>query len=96
MPIDASQLIWVATANDERGIPEPILNRMNVYEVRAPDQSRCAASRIKLYAGLRAEHDWGRASSPSRAEVLERLAEMALREMLRLDDRFRQRCWPGA
>ena len=26
--IDASQLIWVATANDERGIPEPILNRM--------------------------------------------------------------------
>ena len=36
--IDASQLIWVATANDDRAIPEPILNRMNVYEVHAPDR----------------------------------------------------------
>src|SRR6218665_3789773 len=43
--IDASQVIWVATANDERAIPEPILNRMNVYEVRAPDRS--AASGIQ-------------------------------------------------
>ena len=31
--IDASQVIWVATANDARGIPDPILNRMNVYEL---------------------------------------------------------------
>ncbi|MCX7659888.1 MAG: AAA family ATPase, partial [Caldimonas manganoxidans] len=36
VPIDASQVIWVATANDERAIPEPILNRMNVYTVPAP------------------------------------------------------------
>ena len=35
--IDASQVIWVATANDARAIPEPILNRMNVFEVAAPD-----------------------------------------------------------
>ena len=37
VPIDASQVIWVATANDGRSIPDPILNRMNVYEVQAPD-----------------------------------------------------------
>ena len=29
--IDASQVIWIMTANDERCIPEPILNRMNVF-----------------------------------------------------------------
>ena len=34
--IDASQVIWITTANDARGIPDPILNRMNVFEVQAP------------------------------------------------------------
>ena len=40
VPVDASQVIWVATANDAHAIPEPILNRVNVYEVSAPDSSR--------------------------------------------------------
>src|SRR5438105_2978153 len=35
--IDASQVIWIMTANDERGIPEPILNRMNVFAIETPD-----------------------------------------------------------
>ena len=34
--IDASQVIWIMTANDERCIPEPILNRMNVFQIEAP------------------------------------------------------------
>ena len=42
--IDASQVIWITTANDSRGIPDPILNRMNVFEVRPPRRSRRAAS----------------------------------------------------
>ena len=37
MPVDASQVIWVATANDERAIPEPLMNRVNVYQIAAPD-----------------------------------------------------------
>jgi ATP-dependent Lon protease len=32
--IDASQIFWIATANDERRIPSPILSRMEVFEVR--------------------------------------------------------------
>ena len=84
VPIDASQLIWVATANDARGIPDPILNRMNVYEVRAPDFEAARRIAAKLYAGIRAEHDWGSRFEPEpRAEVLDRLAEMAPREMRR-------------
>ena len=31
--IDASQVIWIMTANDERAIPKPIMNRMNVFEI---------------------------------------------------------------
>jgi ATP-dependent Lon protease len=82
--IDASQVIWVATANDERAIPEPILNRMNVYAVQAPDADAARAIALRLYAKLRAEHDWGSRFDELPADaVLERLAAMAPREMRR-------------
>lgn len=82
--IDASQVIWVATANDERSIPEPILNRMNVYEVQPPDPAAARAIALRLYAGLRAEHDWGSRFDPEPGEaVLERMAALAPREMRR-------------
>ncbi|MBL8342096.1 MAG: AAA family ATPase [Rubrivivax sp.] len=82
--IDASQVIWVATANDERAIPEPILNRMNVFEVRAPDKAAARAIAERLYANIRGAHDWGRRFDPEPGEaVLERMSEMAPREMRR-------------
>ncbi len=82
--IDASQVIWVATANDERTIPEPILNRMNVFEVQTPDPDAARTIALRLYRGLRGEHDWGRRFDEAPTEaVLERLAAMAPREMRR-------------
>ena len=84
VPIDASQLIWVATANDARAIPEPILNRMNVYEVQAPDRDAALRIAQRLYRSIRAEHDWGTRFEPEpRDDVLERLSELAPREMRR-------------
>jgi ATP-dependent Lon protease len=84
VPIDASQLIWVATANDARVIPEPILNRVNVYEVRAPDREAARHIAAKLYRSIRAEHDWGsRFEAEPRSDVLDRMSEMAPREMRR-------------
>ena len=84
VPIDASQVIWVATANDERSIPEPILNRMNVYEVQMPDRDAARAIARRLYASLRGAHDWGSRFTPEPGDaVLERLSEMAPREMRR-------------
>ena len=82
--IDASQVIWVATANDERNIPEPILNRMNVFEVQAPDAAAARAIALRLYQQLRAAHDWGQRFEEAPSEgVLERLSGMAPREMRR-------------
>jgi len=82
--IDASQVIWVATANDERVIPEPILNRMNVFEVQPPDRDAARLIASRLYTSIRAAHDWGQRFDPEPAEaVLERLAAMAPREMRR-------------
>src|SRR5262245_32004770 len=82
--IDASQVIWVATANDARNIPDPILNRMNGYEVQAPDRDAAHHIAAKLYRSIRADHDWGtRFEFEPRAEVLDRMGEMAPREMRR-------------
>jgi ATP-dependent Lon protease len=84
VPVDASQVIWVATANDERSIPEPILNRMNVYAVLAPDRDAARAIARRLYDSIRAAHDWGRHFEPDPSDdVLDVLAELAPREMRR-------------
>jgi ATP-dependent Lon protease len=84
VPIDASQVIWVATANDERAIPEPILNRVNVYEVQMPDRDAARSIARRLYVRLRQAHDWGsRFDEEPGDDVLDRLAEVAPREMRR-------------
>ena len=82
--VDASQLIWVATANDDRAIPEPILNRVNVYQVQMPDRDAARAIALRLYAGICGQHDWGRRFEPEPADaVLDKLADLAPREMRR-------------
>jgi ATP-dependent Lon protease len=84
VPIDASQVIWVATANDERAIPEPILNRMNVFEVQAPDHDAARQIARRLYVSIRTAHDWGARFDPDPGDaVLDRMADMAPREMRR-------------
>jgi ATP-dependent Lon protease len=84
VPIDASQVIWVATANDARAIPDPILNRVNVYEVQMPDADAARRIAAKLYRSIRADHDWGNRFAPEpEGTVLDRLAELAPREMRR-------------
>jgi ATP-dependent Lon protease len=77
-------VIWVATANDARAIPDPILNRMSVYEVLAPDRDAARAIALRLYASLRNGHDWGQRFADAPAEaVLERMSELAPRDMRR-------------
>jgi ATP-dependent Lon protease len=84
VPIDASQVIWVATANDARAIPDPILNRVNVYEVQMPDADAARRIAAKLYRSIRADHDWGSRFAPEpETAVLDRLADLAPREMRR-------------
>ncbi len=82
--IDASQVIWVATANDARAIPDPILNRMNVYDVAAPDREQARHIAAKLYRSIRADHGWGNRFTPEPGDdVLDCMSEMAPRDMRR-------------
>ncbi len=82
--IDASQVIWITTANDERSIPEPILNRMNVFEIEPPSPEEARRIARNLYRAIRGEHDWGRLLADEPADdVLDHLATLAPREMRR-------------
>jgi ATP-dependent Lon protease len=84
VPIDASQVIWITTANRENAIPDPILNRMNVFEIAPPSPEAGRKIAAHLYRGIRSEHDWGQRfdSEPSEA-VLDILSTQAPREMRR-------------
>ena len=82
--IDASQVIWIMTANDERCIPEPILNRMNVFEIAPPSLDAARQIACNLYRAIRGEHGWGSRFAPELADdVLDHLADLAPRDMRR-------------
>jgi ATP-dependent Lon protease len=84
VPLDCSDIVWIATANEASRIPEPILNRMNVYEIEPPDADGARRIAQTIYREIRDSHTWGR-RFPDRldAPVLDRLAGMAPREMRR-------------
>ncbi|MGH8570310.1 MAG: AAA family ATPase, partial [Gammaproteobacteria bacterium] len=53
IPIDASGAVWFATANDASRIPEPILNRMHVYEIEPPDAEGARRIALAIYRDIR-------------------------------------------
>jgi ATP-dependent Lon protease len=64
LPIDATQIQWIATANREEGVPEPIRSRMPIVEVPPPDRAQRRQILPFLYANLLQEAPWGRIFSP--------------------------------
>src|SRR3954453_7207284 len=85
LPIDASGAVWLATANEAARIPEPLLNRMTVYEIEAPDDAGSLRIARTIYSEIRNAHDWGRQfpEMPS-DDTLAKLASLAPREMRRI------------
>lgn len=85
VPIDCTAVVWVATANDASAIPAPILDRLDVFEVQAPDEAGRRAIASRLYRELRDGHDWGGRFPPEIGEpALQALAQASPREMRRL------------
>src|SRR5918993_92954 len=85
VPIDASDVVWIATANDAHSIPSPILNRMNVYAIDPPDHEGSRRIASCIYDELRGEHAWGQAFPAELSdEGLGRLARLKPREMRRV------------
>ena len=81
--MDASHILWVATANDESVIPEPILNRMNVYSIDRPDAEGSRRIALAVYREILEAHNWPFPAEPSES-VVDRLASVPPRDMRKL------------
>jgi ATP-dependent Lon protease len=78
--MDASHLLWVSTANEAAHLPEPILNRMVIYDIPRPDDDESFRIAYRLYCEIVTEHDWGFPVEPS-PDVMEILAGLPPRDM---------------
>jgi ATP-dependent Lon protease len=84
LPIDASGAVWLATANEAARIPEPLLDRLTVYAIDAPDAAGSRSIALTIYGEIRNAHDWGRQFPEAPGEsALEKLASLPPREMRR-------------
>ena len=81
--MDASHILWIATANDDSSIPEPILNRMNVYEIDRPDAEGSRRIALSVYREILDAHRWPFPAEPAES-VIERLAAIPPRDMRKL------------
>jgi ATP-dependent Lon protease len=81
--IDASHILWIATANSEDTIPEPILNRMNVYAIERPDADGSRRIALAVYREILDAHRWPFPGEPVDG-VVERLASFPPRDMRKL------------
>jgi ATP-dependent Lon protease len=81
--MDASHILWIATANDDAAIPDPIRNRMNVYAIERPDHEGSRRIALAVYRDILESHHWPFPPEPAEA-VLERLASMPPRDMRKL------------
>jgi ATP-dependent Lon protease len=84
LPIDASGAVWLATANEVGRIPDPLLSRLAVYEIEAPDAAGAARIARTIYSEIRGAHDWGKQFPETLSEpALDKLASLPPREMRR-------------
>ena len=81
--MDASHILWIATANSEDAIPEPILNRMNVYAIDRPDADGSRRIALAVYREILDAHNWPFPGEPADG-VVERLASFPPRDMRKL------------
>ncbi|TAK90208.1 MAG: AAA family ATPase [Burkholderiaceae bacterium] len=85
IPINARDIVWIATANQGQTIPEPILNRMNVYQIDAPNLAAARNIALSIYQDIRGAHVWGERFPIQPADAtLDVLARCRPREMRRL------------
>lgn len=82
VPVDASSVVWICTANDESRVPAPLLSRMNVFWIDPPDEAGARWIAESIYQEIRASKEWGARFDPAMGEpALERALDYAPREM---------------
>ncbi len=59
IPVNCEHIVWVATANELQFIPEPIISRFAVVEVRQPSSSQMKKVLQSIYRKMLRNQDWG-------------------------------------
>ncbi len=84
LALNASQVIWVATANDHRLLSSPLLSRFTVVEMWRPEGEASLTVAREVYLAILRRERWGKAFPLELDQaVLQRLAEWTPREMVR-------------
>lgn len=60
IPTDCSHIVWLATANREELIPEPILSRFTIFNVRTPSKQEMIKVVNSIYSNILKENTWGK------------------------------------
>lgn len=82
LPINASQILWMATANDLSVIPDPLLNRFTVVTMHPPVGEAAFTVAKEIYSSMRASSSWGDRFSPELTpDVLQVLSHLVPRGM---------------
>lgn len=82
VPMNASAVMWVATANNIEHIPAPILSRMRVFDIPSPTMQQARVIAQSVYKDLLKDNAWGRHFAYQLTEtVLEKLVALPPRQM---------------
>lgn len=60
IPTDCSHIVWLATANKEELIPDPILSRFTIFNVRTPSKHEMIKVVNSIYSNILKENVWGK------------------------------------
>ena len=82
LPVDASCINWILTANDLSRVPEPIVSRLTVVHVPAPNAEQIRNVVRQIYAEMRCLNFWGRHFSDElSSDAIDLLATVSPRQV---------------
>jgi len=80
--LDASKIIWIATANYMQFIPEPIQSRMRAFQIKQPDPSRMLSVIESIYSQVVHSNAYGKLLDEALSEtVIDYLATQSPRKI---------------
>lgn len=84
--LDASRIVWIATANDAGNVPDAILSRVRVFDIKRPDEAGMRAVINSVFTSLCKNKPYGRLLRPyldnSVIETLQDQPPRAVRQSL--------------
>jgi ATP-dependent Lon protease len=83
LPLDASKITWILTANSKESIPEAILSRVRVFKIPKPNLEQARTIAVRIYNGILNESDLLKSKFDSNLsdEVINHVAHLSPRRV---------------